>query len=319
MRKLLFAGISSLVLDSAAVAQQYPDRPIRLVVPFPAGGATDTTARLVAQQLQMRLGATVVVENQGGAGGTLGSRTVAHAVPDGYTLMMGSIGTFGSQPLLYKLDFDPAKAFTPVATVVVDKGVLVVGPSLPVTSLTELVARAKAAPGKLNYGSAIGIGPHFVMELFKLKAGVDIVHIPYRGGGPMITDLVAGQIHMTVNGKSVLLPHIQAGKLRALAVSADARWPDMQDVPTLLEAGYMNAGYDTLFGVVAPAGTPNAAITRLNAAINDGLRSPEMRQSFEKLGIEPKITTPQEFAAIIAEEIPKWAEVVRLTGVKVEQ
>ena len=317
--RLVLSAAWAIGLVTFAHAQTYPDKPIKLVVPFPAGGATDTTARLVAQQLQMRLGATVVIENQGGAGGTLGSRAVAHAAPDGHTLMMGSIGTFGSQPLLYKLDFDPTKAFTPVATVVVDKGVLVVGPSLPVKSLAELVTRAKASPGKLNYGSAIGIGPHFVMELFKLKAGVDIVHIPYRGGGPMITDLIAGQIHMTVNGKSVLLPHIQAGKVRALAVSADTRWPDMGDVPTLLEAGYMNAGYDTLFGVVAPAGTPAVAIARLNGAINDGLRSPEMRASLDKLGIEPKITTPAEFAKIIAEEIPKWAEIVRLTGVKVEQ
>src|SRR5689334_14276610 len=233
--RVVLSVVLALGPATLAQAQTYPDKPIKLVVPFPAGGATDTTARLVAQQLQMRLGATVVIENQGGAGGTLGSRAVAHAAPDGYTLMMGSIGTFGSQPVLYKLDFDPAKAFTPVATVVIDKSVMVVGPSLPVKSLQELVARAKANPGKLNYGSAIGIGPHFVMELFKLKAGVDIVHIPYRGGGPMITDLVAGQIHMTVNGKSVLLPHIQAGKVRAVAVAAAERWPDMPSVPTLLE------------------------------------------------------------------------------------
>ena len=198
-----------------AQAQILPGQPIKMVVPFPAGGATDTAARLVAQRLQLGLGQTVVVENQGGAGGTIGARQVATAAPDGYTLMMGSVGTFGSHPLLYKLDYDPVKAFAPVATAVVDKGVLVAGPALPVKTIQELVAHAKANPGKLNYGNAIGIGPHFVTEMFKLKSGVDIVHIPYRGGAPMITDLLAGQIQMTVNGKSVLLPHIQAGKVRA--------------------------------------------------------------------------------------------------------
>src|SRR5262245_21971705 len=296
-----------------AQAQGYPDRPIKLVVPFPAGGATDTTARLVAQWLQASLGQTIVIENQGGA---IGTRQVARAVPDGYTLLMGSIGTFGSQPLLYRLDYDPYKAFVPVATLVIDKLVLVAGPSLQVKTIGELVQYARANPGRLNYGNAIGIGPHLVAELFKIKSGTNIVHIPYRGGAPMISDLVAGQIDMTVNGKSVLLPHIQAGKLRALAVSSAERWPELPEVPTLLEAGYLDAPYDAMFGVVAPAGTPAAVIDKLNGAINEGLRSPEMRASLAQLGIEPIVTSPQEFAAIIAQEVPKWAEVVRITGVK---
>ena len=300
----------------AAHAQAYPDRPIKLVVPFPAGGATDTSARLVAQRLQASLGQTIVIENQGGAGGTIGTRQVTRAVPDGYTLLMGSIGTFGSQPLLYRLDYDPYKAFVPVATLVIDKLVLVAGPSLQVKTIGELVQYARANPGRLNYGNAIGIGPHLVAELFKIKSGTNIVHIPYRGGAPMISDLVAGQIDMTVNGKSVLLPHIQAGKVRALAVSSAERWPELPEVPTLLEAGYLDAPYDAMFGVVAPAGTPAPVIDRLNGAINEGLRSPEMRASLAQLGIEPIVTSPQEFAAIIAQEVPKWAEVVRITGVK---
>jgi len=230
---------------------------------------------------------------------------------------MGSVGTFGSHPVLYKLDYDPMKAFAPVATAVVDKSVLVAGPALKVQSIQELVQYAKANPGKLNYGNAIGIGPHFVAEMFKVKAGVNIVHIPYRGGAPMITDLLAGQIDMTINGKSVLFPHIQAGKVRALAVASAQRWPDLPDIPTLVEGGYMDLPYDTLFGVLAPAGTPAAIIDKLNATINDGLRSPETRAAFEKLAIEPKITRPQEFAAILAEEAPKWAEAVRVTGIKV--
>jgi tripartite-type tricarboxylate transporter receptor subunit TctC len=299
-------------------AQGYPDRPIKLIVPFPAGGATDTTSRLVAQRMQQSLGQTVIIENQGGAGGSIGARQVANAAPDGYTLLMGSVGTFGTQPLLYKLDYDPHKAFAPVATTVTDKIIMVAGPSLQVKTVQELVQLAKANPGKLNYGNAIGIGPQLVAELFKVKSGTNIVHIPYRGGAPMIADLLAGQIDMTVNGKSVLLPHIQAGKLRALAVTGPARWPDLPDVPTLVEAGYLDAPYDALFGVVAPRGTPAAVIDKLNAVINEGLRSPDMRAGFAKLGIEPTITSPQEFADIIAQEVPKWADVVRTTGVKVD-
>ena len=230
---------------------------------------------------------------------------------------MASIGTFGSQPLLYKLEFDPARAFVPVATVVIDKSALVSGPSLPVKTIGELVRYAKAHPGKLSYGSSIGIGPHFIAELFKIKSGTDIVHIPYRGGAPMISDLIAGQIDMTVNGKSALLPQIQAGKLRVLAVAAGERWPEFPDVPTLVETGYLDTPYDTVFGVVAPTGTPAAAIARLNTTINEALRSPQMRERLAKIGIDPLITTPQEFADIIAREIPKWAAIVKATGIRI--
>ena len=305
-------------LANVAHAQPYPAKPIKLVVPFPAGGATDTAARLVAQRLQLGLGQTVVVENQAGAGGSIGAKQVASANPDGYTLMMGSLSTFGTHPVLYKLDYDPMKAFAPVASAVIDKLVMVAGPAFQVKTIQELVAYARANPGKLNYGNAIGIGPHFTMEIFKLKSATDIVHIPYRGGAPMISDLLAGQIHMTINGKSVLLPHIQAGKVRALAVTGARRWADLPDVPTMLELGYMDKPYDTLFGVIAPAGTPPAILAKLNAAINDGLRSDEMRAALDRLGIEPLITTQEQFAALIAEEAPKWAEAVRKTGIKVE-
>jgi tripartite-type tricarboxylate transporter receptor subunit TctC len=307
-----------LLTAGAAGAQDYPNRPIKLVVPFAAGGATDTSARIIAQQMHKSLGQPVLVENQGGAGGTIGTRQVAHAVPDGYTLLSGSISTFGSQPLLYRLDYDPHQAFAPVATISIEAQALVVRPSLPVQTVAELVQRAKADPG-LTYGSSIGIGPHLLMELFKIRTGTSIVHVPYRGGGPMISDLLAGQIDMTINGKSVLLPHIQAGKLRALAVSGQARWPELPQVPTLIETGTMDAPYDALFGILAPSGTPAPVIERLNTVINEGLRSAETRASFAKLGIEPMITTPAEFTRIIAQEVPKWAEIVRITGVKVAQ
>ena len=316
--RVVLSTAMAMGVATIANAQTYPVKPIKLVVPFPAGGATDTAARLVAQRLQLGLGQTIVIENQGGAGGSIGAKQVASAQPDGYTLMMGSLSTFGTHPVLYKLDYDPMKAFAPVASAVVDKLVMVAGPALQVKTIQELVAHAKANPGKLNYGNAIGIGPHFTAEMFKIKAGVDIVHIPYRGGAPMISDLIAGQIHMTINGKSVLLQHILAGKVRPLAVTSARRWSDHPEIPTLQEVGYLDLPYDTLFGVVAPAGTPQAVIAKLNATINEGLRSAETRAALEKLGIDPLITTPEEFAALIAEEAPKWAEAVRQTGIKVE-
>src|SRR5215475_7129191 len=222
VRALLSAAMM-MGATSLTNAQPYPVKPIKLVVPFPAGGATDTAARLVAQRLQLGLVQTVVIENQGGAGGSIGARQVATAAPDGYTLMMGSLSTFGTHPVLYKLDYDPMKAFAPVASAVVDKLVMVAGPALKVNSVQEVVAYAKANPGKLNYGNAIGIGPHFTVEMFTIKSGTGIVHIPYRGGAPMISDLIAGQIDMTINGKSVLLQHIQAVKVRPLAVTSAKR------------------------------------------------------------------------------------------------
>jgi len=316
--RALISAVMMLGALHAARAQQYPAKPIKLVVGFPAGGATDTTARLIASRMQAALKQTIVVENIGGAGGSIASKQVRTAAPDGYTLMMTTTSAFGTMPRLYKLDYDPVQAFVPIATLVVDKGVLVAGPSWPVKTVHEAVAQAKAAPGKFNYGSAIGIGPHFVFELFKRKAGVDIVHVPYRGGGPMIADLVGGQIHATVNGKSVLRQHIATGKVRALGVSAATRWDDMKDVPTLLEAGFLDAPYDTLFGIVAPAGVPAVIVARLNAVINEGLRSPEMRASLAKLGIEPHETTPAEFAKLVAEEAPRWGRAVALTGIKVQ-
>jgi tripartite-type tricarboxylate transporter receptor subunit TctC len=324
MSRLLRAALAPIGLAlllgwlASSPAQAYPEKPIKLVVPFPAGGATDTMARLVAQALQSRFGQTVIIENQGGAGGTIGARQAASAAPDGYTLLMTASSTFGTAPLLYKLDYDPVKAFVPVATAAIDRQLMVITPSLPVQTVQELVAYAKANPGKLNYGSAIGIGPHFVMELFKIKTGTNIVHVPYRGGAPMISDLIGGQIQMTVNGKSVLLPHVATGKLRAVAVAAAERLPDLPDVPSLVEAGYLDAPYDTLFGVVAPAGTPAPVLDQLNGAINDGLQSPEIRASFAKLGIDLKLSTRAEFAAFIAADVPKWSAIVKATGIKVE-
>jgi len=316
--RMAVVAVLSLALVGGAQAQTYPTKPVRLVVPFPAGGPTDTAARVVARGLTATLGQAIVIENQGGAGGTLGARSVAAAAADGYTLMMVSASnTYGTQPLLYKLDFDPLKTFAPVATVVTDKQIMVANPGVPFHTAPELVRYAKANPGKLNYGAAIGIGPHFIMELFKIRAGVRIVHVPYRGSGPIIADVIGGQIQLMMSGKSVLLPQVRAGKLRAVAVSAAQRWPELPNTGTLIEAGYMDAAYDTIFGIVTPMGTPPDVIATLNRAINDALRTDEVKAAFAKLGIEPTITTPAEFAKIVAVEGPRWAEVVRITGIKV--
>lgn len=318
-RKTLAAAV--LIFEFAcggATADTYPDHAIKMVVPFPAGGATDTAARLVARGMSTVLGQTVVIENQGGAGGTIGTRQVVGAAPDGYTLLAtGATNTFATAPLLYKLDYDPVKALVPVGLTTVDPGALVVTASLPVNTIHDLVRLAKESPGKLNYGSSIGIGPHFIAELFKINAGVNIVHVPYRGGAPMITDLVAGQVQMTVNGKSVLMPHIQSGKLKALAVTGPARWRELPDVPTLVEADYLKEPYDSLFGIVAPGGTPHEIIAKLNAAINQGLKSPEVVEGLAKIGIEPNPGTVQDFTDLIAREIPRWTEIVRVTGITV--
>jgi tripartite-type tricarboxylate transporter receptor subunit TctC len=323
IRSVLCLAITIAVAIAASgtfggVARAFPDRPIKLVVPFPAGGATDTAARLVARGASSALGQPILIENQGGAGGTIALKQVVGAASDGYTLMsIGVSSTFVTQMILFNLDFDPAKLLTPVALTTIDPGALVVNAGVPVNTIDELVAYAKANPGKLNYGSSIGISPHFVAEMFKRAAGVDIVHVPYRGGGPMVTDLVAGQVQMTVNGKSVLLPHIQSGKLKALAVTGDKRWPELPGVPTLIETGYFKDNYDSVFGIVAPTGTPRPIIERLNSAINDGLKNPEVRDGLVKLGIEPNPSSVKDFSDYITEVTPRWKEIVRVTGIKV--
>jgi len=315
---LAIAVWSSLLGSLGGAACAFPDRPIKLVVPFPAGGATDTAARLVARGASSVLGQPILIENQGGAGGTIALKQVIGAPADGATIMsVGVSSTFVTQRLLFNLDFDPAKLLTPVALTTVDHGALVVNAGVPVNTIDELVSYAKANPGKLNYGSSIGIGPHFVVELFKRAAQVNIVHVPYRGGGPMITDLVAGQVQMTVNGKSVLLPHIQSGKLKPLAVTGDTRWPELPGVPTLIETGYLKDNYDSVFGIVAPTGTPQPVIEQLNRSINDGLKTPEVRDGLAKLGIEPNPGSVKDFSDYIAEVTPRWTEIVRITGIKV--
>jgi tripartite-type tricarboxylate transporter receptor subunit TctC len=309
-----------LALGAApAGAQTYPSRVIRIVVPFPPGGPTDVAARLIAQPLGETLGQSVIVENQNGAGGRTGSRYVARSAPDGYTLLMGGTNLNAIIPAIYKnLDYDPVKSFTAVASVASDAVVMVVNPSVPAKTVAELVQHAKANPGRLKYGSAPGIASHLAAELLKYRAGIDMPFIPYRGGGPAITDLLGGQIDMIFNNKSVLLALIQGDKLRALAVTADSRWPELPDVPTMREAGFPDFPSDIVYGLLAPAGTPDAIVETLNTGVNKALRSPELRASLARLGIEARPGTPQAFGAGMADDMAKYDEIVRLTGIKVD-
>jgi tripartite-type tricarboxylate transporter receptor subunit TctC len=313
---LVFALTSCLAIQ--APAQTFPERTVKLIVPVPPGGSTDAVARLVTLRMQAILGQPVIIENQPGAGGIIAARAVAAANPDGYTLLIGGIGTLSIGPSIKTPDFNAAAAFAPIATVSTETMVLVVNPKVPADTLDAFVRYAKANGGKLNYGSAPGITPHFVSELFKLKTGADIVHIPYKGAGPVVTDLLAGQIDMAFNTKSVLLQLVKQGRLRALAVTSAARWPELPDVPTLTEAGIFPYPIEVWWGIVGPAGLPRPIVARLNGAINAALQSTELRTNFTNLGIEPRISTPEDFASLVAEDTPRWFEIIRMTGIKLE-
>ena len=305
-------------MSGTAWAQTYPNKPIRLVVPFPPGGPTDVMARLIAQRLSSTLG-SVILENKAGAGGTIGTKAVAAAEPDGYNLLFGGTSTLAINPAVYKdLRYDPVTSFAPVAMVSTSPFVLVVHPSVPVHSVGELVGYAKANPGKVNFGSAgVGTTPHLAGELFKSLTGVDVVHVPYKGGGPVLTDLVAGQIQMTFELTAVLLPLIRAGKLRALAVATEERNPDLPEVPTMIESGVPGCLVSSWFGIVGPAGMPLNVIETLNLEINRGLRSAEIVASLAQLGSQPKIGTAQEFATLIATEAQRWRSVAKSTAIAV--
>ena len=309
---------AALAICPAVHAQTFPERTVKLIVPVPPGGSTDAVARLVTLRMQAILGQPVIIENQPGAGGLIAARAVAAANPDGYTLLIGGIGTLSIGPSVKTPDFNAAVVFAPIGTVSTETMVLVVNPKVPATTLDGFVRYAKVSGGKLNYGSAPGITPHFVSELFKLKTGADIVHIPYKGAGPVVTDLLAGQIDMAFNTKSVLLQLVKQDRLRALAVTSAARWPELPEVPTLTEAGIFPYAIEVWWGIVGPAGLPRAVVARLNGAINEALRSTELRANFTNLGIEPRISTPQEFAALLAEDAPRWFDIIRMTGIKLE-
>jgi tripartite-type tricarboxylate transporter receptor subunit TctC len=304
-----------------AAAQAYPNRPVKIVIPFAPGGPTEFILRLIADRLTTALGQAVIIENRpGGAGGTVGAKSVAVAEPDGYTLLFSSPGPLVTAAAIYKnLDYDPIKNFAPIAMVIYAPQMLAVHPSMPVNSLPELIAYAKSNPGKVAFGSSgHGTQPHLLGEMLKVMAGVDIVHVPYRGAGRSVTDVVAGQVQMIFETTAILLPHIQSGKLRALAVAAEARSPLLPWVPTTAENGYPKLTASFWSGVLAPAGTPAAIVAKLNGAINEILKSKEAQDGLARLSAEARIGSPQDFAAFIASETPRWAAIANETGVKVD-
>jgi tripartite-type tricarboxylate transporter receptor subunit TctC len=313
---ILTAFATTLAAVAPVHAQTFPDRPIKVVVAYPAGGPTDTVARLATQNIAGTLGQGMIVENVAGAGGRIGTRDVARAAPDGYTLLLGGTNDNAIAPVLYKsLDYDPAKDFVPVSAVATDSNAIVVNPSLPVHTLAELVQYAKDHPGKLTSGSTIGISPHLTLEYFRAHTGVDVVFVPYKGAAPALADAMGNQIQVSASAKSVLLPLITSGRLRALAVTSAERWPELPDVPTFRESGLEGFPTAIWFGLLAPVGTPPSVIAKLNAAENARLRSPEMQASIARIGLQPRVLTSQEFAAVLADEVPLWKAVVDEAGV----
>jgi tripartite-type tricarboxylate transporter receptor subunit TctC len=288
-------------------------------VPFPPGGPIDTMARFVAQPLAARLAQPVIIENRPGGGGTIGTKAVAGAEADGYTLLFGSSGTLAVAPALYRnLDYDPQRSFAPVATTAILPHLMVVRPDLPARTVAEFVAYAKANPGKLNYGASLATPPYLLSTLFKHQAGIEVVYIPYKGSAPSVTDLLAGATQWTIDGLTILGPLAKDGRLRPLAVASAQRWPELPQVPTLIESGYADFSLDAWSGVVAPAGTPAPVVGKLNALINESLRGDEVTAALAKLYALPKIGTPAEFVAFIASERTSWAEAVRISGAKIE-
>jgi tripartite-type tricarboxylate transporter receptor subunit TctC len=312
-------GMAASVAGPAA-SQTYPDRLIKLVVPFPAGGPIDITARLLVQRLGPILGQTVIIENRGGAGGALGTKAVVVAEPDGYTLLFGNASALVVGPAVYRFrDYDTLKQFTPVAKVTEGYEVLVVAADSPVKNVQDLIAYAKANPGKLNFGS-MGYGnlTHLAAELFKLRTGTDFVHVPYKGSPEAVAGIVTGQVHMLFGEVAGLLPLVREGKIRALGVASAGRNALAPDLPTLIEGGLPDFVALTFTGVMAPAGTPASIVNKLNAAVNESLQPLDVVAALGKLGAEVRTGSPEEFGAFLAKERDKWVDVVARTGIKAE-
>lgn len=312
--------LAALLAAGTAPVRAAGEPPLRLIVPFTPGGSTDILARALAPKLDAALGRRVVIDNKAGAGGSLGAAEAAKAAPDGNTLLMGHIGTLAVNPSIYpKLAYDPLKSFVPVAWVARVPNVLVVSAASPAKTLREFIALARSRPGQLSYSSGgNGSAAHITFEYFKLKTGVFMLHIPYRGTAPSITDLIAGQVDATFTGAPAVLPHVHSGRLRALAVSSAQRIASLPEVPTVAESGYPGFEADQWYGLVAPAGTPAARVAQLNAEVNKALLLPDVARQLAVEGAVPTPDTPAAFGALIAREIPRWAEVVKAGHVRPE-
>jgi tripartite-type tricarboxylate transporter receptor subunit TctC len=317
---LTVMALAALAPARAGFADSYPTRFIRMIVPYPAGGTSDVLARLLAKKMGDSLGQQIVIENIGGAAGTIGASSVARAEPDGYTLIFGYATQFTIAPVLYhNLSYDPLRSFVPIGSVVRFHFLMTAFSELPVNSLADVVAYAKANPGKLTFASpGVGTSTHLVGELFKLKEGIDIVHVPYKGGGPAITDYVAGRIDLYWDAIAPLLPWVQQGKIKPLAVTSAARLPDLPNVPTVIEAGMPDLNVFTWTAVFAPAGTPRAVTDRLGAELQKALADAEVQDTFRRNGYEMFPGSPPAVTELIEKDLARWGALVKATGLKAD-
>ena len=314
----LCAATLGLLFSVGVVAQDYPSKPLRMIVPFPPGGVTDIVARAVAAKLAIELGQSVVVENRAGASGVIGAEAGARSPADGYTLVMGNISTLAINPVTFaKLPYDPIASFDAISMVAVQPLIVAVHPSLPVKSLSELVQYAKSQPGKLNYGTA-GSSIHLAVEFFSTAAGIKMNHIPYKGSAPALTDLIGGQVQVLFDPFSSIYPFVVSGKVRALAVTTDKRSATSPTLPTVAESGYANFDVSSWQGIVVPAGTPQAVIQRLNRDLVKVLSTPEMKERFAQYSAVTAASTPEQFSSYIKQENARWQKVAIDAGVKPE-
>jgi tripartite-type tricarboxylate transporter receptor subunit TctC len=319
-RRAIFAALALSACTSVFSQASYPDKPIRLVVPYPPGGFTDILGRQLATQLQTRLGQNVIVDNKGGGGSTIGSAMVARAPADGYTLLLVAPDLAINESLMAtRLSYDARKDFSPVIRAAWSPMVLVTHPSVPAKNVGEFLALAKARPGKINFASGgIGTGAHLALELFKTRAGVDLTHVPYKGNGPATSDLLGGQVSAMFLQYAVAKPHVAGGKLVMLATPSGKRSQAIPEVPTIAESGLPGFDVEPWFGIVAPAGTPAAIVNRLNAEIGKIMQQNDVKDMLASVGAAPSISTPQEFGKFIDSEISRWAEVVKTSGAKAD-
>jgi len=321
MHRHLYSIAAALlpIVTAAHAAERYPSHPIRMIVPFPAGGATDVLARIVGQKLSERLGQNIVIDNRTGASGNVGSEIAARAAPNGYTLIMGNVSSHAINASVFKLPYDPVRDFAPVTVVAVVTNVLVVHPSFQSKSVKELIDMARAAPGRIDYASAGNGSPaHLAAELFKMMAGVDLNHVPFNGNAPATTSLLGGQVALMFNAMPAAMPHVKSGKLRALAVTSATRSRAAPQLPTIAESGLPGYEVTAWNGILAPAGTPKAIIERLYKEIVAVLREPDLAARYESLGAEPLGNAPQQFAALIATDVRKYGEVARAAKLKID-
>lgn len=325
MRGLFMLAAAAIALQAPPSAQAqdvpgWPTRPITLVVPFPPGGTTDLLARLIARDAGTRLGQSLVVENRPGAGGGIGAATVARAKPDGYTLLMGTVGTQASNQFLYaQIPYDAAHDFAPITLVANSPNVLLVNPKLGAASVAQLIEQARRAPGSLNFAStSLGGSPHLSGELFNRMAKVDIRHIPYKGSAPAMTDLIGGQVQLMYDNLPSAMGQINAGAVRAIAVTTRQRVPMLPDVPTVAESGLPGYEVNSWFGLLAPAGTPAPIVTRIRQVVADALRDPALRGQVEALGAIPVANTPEAYAAVIRADTDKWRQIIRDAGIQAQ-